>query len=241
VVMFGLFLLIAMAGLDNELLFAILLVLMLIVGWFYGALMETYWNGQTIGKRMVGIRVLSSDGQPINGLQGVMRNILREADLMPVIPFAAFGGAGLGGIPTGLIGLLVPVFTQRYQRLGDIVAGTIVIVEERSWTPATIKLDDPRIPQLAALLPVSLQFGHKMTQAIGSFMERRKFLSPGRRHEIARHIAKPLLERCNLPDDTSYDLFMCALYYRQFVAEGIDTDLRPTELQSPAIESNQPA
>ncbi|MFC1759364.1 RDD family protein [Planctomycetota bacterium] len=230
IVLFVLSFALAMLAFFDELMIALLLVTWFVMEWFYGALFETYWNGQTIGKRLVGIRVLSYDGQPINGLQGVMRNVLRAADLMPIVPPSAFGGDLQIAIPTGLIAILVPIFNRRYQRLGDLVAGTIVVVEERKWSPTITKVEDPRIPQLAALLPVTLRLSSKMNRAISAFVERRKYLSPGRRHEIARHIAGPLLEKCGLPHDTSYDLFMCALYHRQFVAEQIDTDVPPSHL-----------
>jgi uncharacterized RDD family membrane protein YckC len=239
VVLLGFAIVIGMVGIGGQFMVAMLFVLWFVLEWFYGALLETYWNGQTIGKRMTGIRVLSHDGQPINGLQGVMRNVLRGADMMPIIPTIAFGFESLMGIPTGLLCLIVPICTKRYQRLGDIVAGTIVIVEERAWSPTANKVEDARIPQLAALLPVSLQISNKMMHAIGAFVERRKYLSPGRRHEIARHIAKPLLEKCNLPADTSYDLLMCALYHRQFVADKIDTDVRPAGLWNDSQFSSQ--
>ena len=49
--------------------FAIVVIIWFISSWFYGGLLETYWNGQTVGKRLLGIRVLTMDGQPINGLQ----------------------------------------------------------------------------------------------------------------------------------------------------------------------------
>ena len=82
----------------------ILLLMWFVLEWFYGGLFETYWNGQTPGKRTMGIRVLSENGQPINGLQAVMRNILRFADLMPVLPLSALGaGETPLGIPTCLI------------------------------------------------------------------------------------------------------------------------------------------
>ena len=44
-----------------------MLVVLFVVGWFYGGLFETYWNGQTPGKRLMGIRVLTTAGQPIAG------------------------------------------------------------------------------------------------------------------------------------------------------------------------------
>ena len=48
-----------------------------LVSWFYGGFFEAYWNGQTPGKRIMGLRVLSTNGRPINGYQAVLRNLLR--------------------------------------------------------------------------------------------------------------------------------------------------------------------
>ena len=60
-----------------------------IVQWLYGGLFEAFWNGQTLGKRMVGIRVMSKDGQPISGFQAVLRNVLRAADMQPFMLYMA--------------------------------------------------------------------------------------------------------------------------------------------------------
>ena len=46
-------------------------------------LFEAFWNGQTPGKHMLRLRVVSDEGQPINGLQAVLRNLLRAADAQP--------------------------------------------------------------------------------------------------------------------------------------------------------------
>ena len=54
---------------------------------------------------------------------------------------------------------------------------------------------------------------------MATYVERRKFFSPARRREIARHLAEPLLQRLHLPGDTSYDLMLCALYHRAFIAD----------------------
>ena len=95
--------------------------------WFYGGLFETFWNGQTPGKKLLGIRVLQANGEPINGMQAVVRNIIRYADLMPIImPFGMYGGI----YPLGLLGMLTPMFNNRYQRWGDLVCGTIVVIEK---------------------------------------------------------------------------------------------------------------
>src|SRR6476620_10099025 len=94
----------------------IFLLLFFIVRWFYGVLFETFLNGQTPGKYMLGLRVLSDTGEPINGMQATLRNLLRAADtFLPLIP------------------LVVMPLSKKYQRLGDLVAGTIVVIEERQW------------------------------------------------------------------------------------------------------------
>ncbi len=215
--MFGL----GMAGLLNG--FAgigMLLLLWFVLEWFYGGLFETYWNGQTPGKRMVGIRVLCTDGKPINGLQAVMRNILRFADLMPALPLSALTGTPAGlAIPTGMIGLITPMLNPRFQRLGDMVCGTMVVIEDRSWLFGVTKIEDPRAAQLAEYIPANFEIRRQLSRAVATYVERRRFFSPARRREIARHLAEPLLERFNLPEDTSYDLMICALYHRAFIAE----------------------
>ena len=149
-------------GASGEIVTVVMLLLYFTMEWFYGALFETYWNGMTPGKWAMSIRVLRVDGQPINGLQGIMRNILRLADLMPLVPASAFGGGDVYFIlPTGMIGLLVPVLNSRYQRLGDIVCGTMVVVEEKHRILTNVDLKDHRIQQLAMELPPSFRVGPK--------------------------------------------------------------------------------
>ena len=100
----------------------IFLILNLIIDWFYGVLFETFMNGQTPGKYVLGLRVLTENGQPINGLQATLRNLLRAADLL---------------LP--VVGILATAMNRKYQRLGDLVAGTIVVVEERQWLTGVAK------------------------------------------------------------------------------------------------------
>ena len=63
-----------------------------VLSWFYGGLFETYWNGQTPGKRILGIRVLSANGRPVNGYQAILRNIMRTVDMGPMISAEILGG-----------------------------------------------------------------------------------------------------------------------------------------------------
>ena len=80
----------------------------------YFAVFEVAWNGQTPGKRIIGLRVMHVSGRPINGFEAVLRNVLRIADQMPGI-YA--------------IGIVSVFLTERSQRLGDLAAGTVVVHE----------------------------------------------------------------------------------------------------------------
>lgn len=208
---------------DNAMGMAVMLILIFVMEWLYGGLLETYWNGQTVGKRVMGIRVLSIDGQPINGLQAVMRNILRFADMMPLIPLGAIiDEPSAYGIPTFMIGLIAPLLTKRFQRLGDLVCGTMVVIEEKGYLLDAAKLEDPRVAQLAMELPPSFEVSRSLARALATYVDRRQLFSPPRRREIARHIGEPLVARFGLPPDTSYDLLLCSLYHRTFVVQKDD-------------------
>lgn len=218
-------------------------VLFFLMEWLYGGLLETYWNGQTVGKRVMGIRVLSVDGQPINGLQAFLRNILRFADLMPLVSLSALMDVEDPiPIPTLVIGLVTTLLTRRFQRLGDIVCGTMVVIDEKSWLFEPAKLEDPRVAQLAAELPPSFVVSRTMAQALATYVDRRQLFSPPRRREIARHIAEPLLPKFGLPSDTSYDLLLCALYHRTFLSEDNEVTLSNpyNEMQRQLEETQRP-
>jgi hypothetical protein len=138
---------------------------------------------------------------------------------MPVVPAVAIGIPDMPlGFPTFVVGLVTPALNDRYQRLGDLVCGTMVVVEQRGGLSGAAKIDDPRVAELAALIPVNFQVDQKMSRALSAYVERRTaFLAP-RRREIARRLAEPLLRRFSLPANTSHDLLLCALYHRAFVA-----------------------
>ena len=198
---------------------AVIFVAYFLLEWFYGGLCETFLNGQTPGKWVLGIRVLSIDGQPINGMQAVLRNVLRFADMMPLLSLQMFSGPPLYAIPTFGMALATMALSRRFQRVGDLVCGTIVVIEERYWLTGVARLEDPRAAQLAEFIPLDYRVSRSLARALAAYVDRRRFFSPPRRREVARHLAQPLAERFGFPRDTSYDLLLCALYYRTFVAE----------------------
>jgi len=203
-----------------------------VLSWFYGGLFETYWNGQTPGKRLLGIRVLSANGRPINGYQAILRNILRTVDLGPMISAEILGLPPVPLIPTCTLGLAVMAVNRRFQRLGDVVCRTMVVVEDRPWLAGVAKIEDPRAFQLASYLPADLRVSRSMARALAHYAERRQYFSPPRRREVAKHVAEPLLEQFGLPDNTSYDLLLCAMYYRLFIADRGDDETHAARAQA---------
>jgi uncharacterized RDD family membrane protein YckC len=199
---------------------ALFLISLFVLEWFYGGLFETYMNGQTPGKWLMGIRVLTVEGQPVHGLQAVLRNVLRVVDMSPLLSVQALGGStAYYFLPTFVIGLVAMSLNRRFQRLGDVVCGTMVVIEERHWLTGVAQLEDPRTASLAEYLPADFRVSRSLARALATYVDRRRFFAPERRREIAGHLAEPLLRQFGLPRDTSYDLLLCALYYRTFIAD----------------------
>ena len=192
-----------------------------LLSWVYGTYMETRFNGRTIGKMALKLRVISADGRPINGTQAALRNMLRLCDFMPpltltlLIPDAPAANA----IPTCLIGLVAMTLTERMQRVGDLAAGTMVVWEGRKGYNTNLQPEDPRAYALSELIPPTFQVSRTLAKAVALYMERRVYLSAQRREEIARNLAEPLLQMFQLRSDTSADLLLCAIYVRIYQSE----------------------
>jgi uncharacterized RDD family membrane protein YckC len=95
---------------------ALLILVPFLVHWGYFTLFEAFWDGQTPGKRITKIRVIQQSGRPIHLFESMSRNLVRLIDAVP-----GFYGVGIVSI----------FFTKRQQRLGDLVAGTLVIHERK--------------------------------------------------------------------------------------------------------------
>src|SRR5436309_3436365 len=101
---------------------ALLVVIQFVIFDGYFAVFEWVWRGQTPGKRWLKLRVIREDGRPISFFEAMVRNLLRVVDFI-VPPFYSIG--------------LISVFaTDRDQRVGDLVAGTVVVREREAEAPA---------------------------------------------------------------------------------------------------------
>jgi len=91
-------------------------ITLFVLEWFYGPFFEIAWQGQTPGKWLTSMRVIGADGLPLAPWQAILRNVLRFVDLLGF----------------GFVGLVSAASNPRFQRLGDLAAGTMVIVEQGS-------------------------------------------------------------------------------------------------------------
>ncbi len=209
------------AGLLSGIGLAPLFIAYFVLDWFYGGVFEAYWNGQTPGKRMMRLRVVSFNGQPINGLQAVLRNVLRTADMLPAGALPLTLGSVVVPIPfvTFQFALIAMALNNRYQRLGDLAAGTMVVIEEPQRLYGVVRVTEPEAIRLAGEIPVGFRVSRTLAMALSNYVQRRQSFSWPRRAEIARHLAEPLRQEFHLPPDTSHDLLLCALYHRTFIAD----------------------
>ncbi|MES2660903.1 MAG: RDD family protein [Verrucomicrobiota bacterium] len=136
-----------------------------LMDWLYPVVFEAGKRGATPGKRAMGLRVVQATGSPITLGQAVVRNFLRFIDGMPFFTY--------------LFGVTSCMATQRFQRLGDLAAGTVVIYDR--LPPLPVMGTPP--PIVAVPLPVGLSADEM--RALALFRERAGLWSDGRRAEIA--------------------------------------------------------
>lgn len=147
----------------------------------YKLLLEAFWNGQTVGKRMVGIRVIKANGLPVDFLQVVVRNLLRVIDYLPL---------------QYLVGTVAIVASKRGQRLGDMVAGTVVVREQRPTAPlAPVQLFHQPDYDLSLLREHVLRLADEELEPARRFWMRRMQLETQSRWRVAGRIAESLAAR----------------------------------------------
>jgi uncharacterized RDD family membrane protein YckC len=148
----------------------IALILSFLLEWFYPVYFELYKNGQTPGKKTFNLYVTMENASPISPGASIIRNLLRFVDFLPF--FYGFG----------LISMLL---TRRFQRLGDLVASTVVLHKALDY-PA-IKEDKTQ----AITPPVVLNLSEQ--QALIRYQQRIPYLTAERAEELAQ-LTGPLVK-----------------------------------------------
>jgi hypothetical protein len=175
-----------------------LLLVVFAVEWGYYALFESLGHGQSPGKRMLGLRVIDQGGRPATFLAIVLRNLLRAAD----------------GLPWSYcVGLVVMSVDGKFRRLGDLVAGTMVVVEERVRVTEPVRIRPaPTVAELANI-PAHPDLRGADLDALAAFLRRTGTLSPLRELELAEMIAPIYARRLGLTYEDPIR-FLALLYAR---------------------------
>ncbi|SIO09052.1 Uncharacterized membrane protein YckC, RDD family [Singulisphaera sp. GP187] len=182
--------------------------------WGYRGVSEALFNGQTLGKRMLGLRVVSERGVPITGAQAVLRNLVGSLD--GTVPYFLRPDLTSLLLLTGLTSMLL---TRKFQRLGDLAAGTMVVVEQRRKRSGLVRVEEPAVVALLPWLPLRVEAGPELARALSDYVNHRARLPRARREEMAMHLARPLSVRYGLPENVPADVIVCAFYHRVFVGE----------------------
>jgi uncharacterized RDD family membrane protein YckC len=167
-------------GAPESVAIAFIVALVFIVYFGYFIAFETLWNGQTPGKKLLGIRVVRDGGFPIDFAASAIRNLIRVGEV-------ALGAYALSAVAS--------IMSSENKRLGDLAAGTIVVRDARTATLAAIRAASAQTPTVRSALITAEE--HAL---IDRFVARRNTLAPDARRRIAMDLAKRVRSR------VSYDL-----------------------------------
>ena len=163
------------------------------VYWGYFVLFETLWNGQTPGKRVMRLRVVREDGRPVRFFEAFVRNILRLlVDMQPAASYA--------------IGVISIIFSERSKRVGDFVAGTVVVKERSTEAPSLeeiIKISEVEQRRLETAAAAAFNADTRLLtqhelRAVSTFLKRRYELTEANREMLARRIAGPISSKLGI-------------------------------------------
>ena len=174
----------------------ILVSFFIYVGYF--VFFEVLWQGQTPGKRYVKIRVIRDDGRPIGLQQSTLRALLRPID------------------DTFFLGLFLIVLSRQEKRLGDLVAGTVVIQEEQAVVSATFPVSE-QAQSLANQLQTEADISRLLPEdfaVIREYLQRSGAMTSQAKAELSRQLAHQVKEVIALekaPKVTAH-LFLEAVY-----------------------------
>jgi uncharacterized RDD family membrane protein YckC len=194
--------------------YALMIILLFLIFAGYFAFFEWLWSGQTPGKRWMKLRVIREDGRPITFWEASIRNLIRTLDMMPA-PFYSIG--------------LIAVFVNgRDQRVGDMVAGTVVVREREAEAPPFAEVfaspvSDPALRR--SFKPVTFtaslnSLTESEIQVVETFLRRRWDLSDVPRQWMAWRVALPILYKLR----PTYDL--ATFTYEGFLEELLHRYLR---------------
>jgi uncharacterized RDD family membrane protein YckC len=159
---------------DNALAAALTLVAYVVAAVGYPLVLEMLWGGRTLGKFAMGLRAVRDDGSPMRFRQGLVRALLRAIVEGPV---------PLLGVPA----LTSSMLSSRGKRLGDLLAGTVVLQERIPTTGTEVPFMPPPLMGWAATLDLS-RFSDEMALSARQFLARAGDLSDQARETLGARL-----------------------------------------------------
>jgi uncharacterized RDD family membrane protein YckC len=176
--------------------YAFAAIAIFLVEYGYDVLFEVLAAGRTLGKRWCGLRVVTTDGRPIGLIASAARNLMRVVDFLPAVY---------------IVGSVSILATAKNQRLGDIVARTIVVRERSGRSGPWVA---PTVPVLATDLAATDVSGLGQTElvAVRRFLDRRDQLGIGARTQLANDLEARLRPRvAGIPESYRGEQFLEAI------------------------------
>lgn len=162
--------------------FVVLAFFVLYFGYF--AMFEVLWNGQTPGKKKEGLRVIKDSGRPISPGEAIGRNLMRIVDQLPAL-YA--------------IGICSVLLSRQNKRLGDFVAGTIVVHEKSLLDAKPVWELAPAGQEGPATTYGSERLSPEEFALVEAFLNRRSSLPLDVRFSMAEQIAGQIRPKLSLP------------------------------------------
>lgn len=168
-------------------LLAMFVLLVFVIQWGYFSLFEIFWRGQTPGKRQAGIRVINETGRMASVYEAVLRNLMRTVDALP-------GFYALGAITMFL--------SPQSKRIGDYVAGTVVI-HDRKPDDAAIFFNTKGMELEESIHYEALSI--QDFQVLETFLQRRFDIPMEARRQTADKLTRHFRQKCGVPEGTLLD------------------------------------
>lgn len=163
----------------------------------YDVLFEVFNSGRTPGKRLNGLRVVLVSGHPVTFVPSAIRNVIRIVDFLPTMY---------------LLGATVILSTRKNQRIGDVVAGTLVVRERAKPAPVATGVRAAATPDTELTRWDVTAVTAEEVGAVRRFLERRAGLPVDRRRELAATFAARLRPKvAGVPDDVQGERFLVLL------------------------------
>jgi uncharacterized RDD family membrane protein YckC len=184
-----------------------------IISMGYAIVLEWFWRGQTLGKRIMRIRVMDENGLRLQFGQVVIRNLFRTVDMLPAL-------YGLGGI--------ICLLNRHWRRLGDIAAGTIVVRHIDTSVKGVDTLERGKFNSFRAYPHIEARLRQRISpQTAGLGLQalmRRETLDPESRLKLFKELADYYRSLADFPEEATF-----ALTDEQYVRNVIETIFPPAQ------------